>query len=58
MMNNSNTIFEKLSELRILPVIKISDERDALPLADALIRGGLPAAEHSTQMRRQCDCSD
>ncbi|NLM57485.1 MAG: bifunctional 4-hydroxy-2-oxoglutarate aldolase/2-dehydro-3-deoxy-phosphogluconate aldolase [Clostridiales bacterium] len=45
MINNNSTIFEKLSELRILPVIKISDERDALPLAEALIRGGLPAAE-------------
>ena len=51
MMNNSNTIFEKLSELRILPVIKISDERDALPLADALIRGGLPAAEITFRTR-------
>ena len=35
----------KIYEMGILPVIKISDPATALPLAKALIDGGLPAAE-------------
>ena len=38
-------IFETLSEYGIVPVIAIDDAKDALPLADALIAGGLPVAE-------------
>ena len=38
-------VMEKVRELKILPVIKIDDAKDALPLAKALIDGGLPAAE-------------
>jgi 2-dehydro-3-deoxyphosphogluconate aldolase/(4S)-4-hydroxy-2-oxoglutarate aldolase len=30
---------------RVVPVVTIDDARDALPLADALIAGGLPVAE-------------
>ncbi len=35
----------KVYELGVIPVIKISDPDDAIPLAKALIDGGLPAAE-------------
>ena len=38
-------IFETLSDYGIVPVIAIDDVKDALPLADALISGGLPVAE-------------
>jgi 2-dehydro-3-deoxyphosphogluconate aldolase / (4S)-4-hydroxy-2-oxoglutarate aldolase len=34
-----------LRRLRIVPVIVIDDAKNALPLADALIAGGLPCAE-------------
>lgn len=36
---------EKLHAIGIIPVIAIEDVEDALPLANALIKGGLPAAE-------------
>lgn len=40
-----NDILKKIELLGVIPVVKIDDEKDALPLADALIQGGLPAAE-------------
>ncbi len=39
------TIFDTLSAHGIIPVIALDDAQDALPLADALIEGGLPVAE-------------
>lgn len=39
------SIFDALSDYGIVPVIAIEDAKDALPLADALIAGGLPVAE-------------
>lgn len=38
-------IFQKIYETGIIPVIKIEDAENAVPLAKALIDGGLPAAE-------------
>lgn len=38
-------IFERIENTGIIPVIKISDPATAVPLAQALIKGGLPAAE-------------
>ena len=40
-----NKILEELSLIGIVPVIIIDDAKDALPLAKALIDGGLPCAE-------------
>ena len=40
-----NEILKKIGELGLIPVIKLDDAGDALPLAKALIDGGLPAAE-------------
>ena len=39
------TMVERISEIGIIPVIKIKDAAGAVPLAPALARGGLPAAE-------------
>ncbi|XXK30037.1 bifunctional 4-hydroxy-2-oxoglutarate aldolase/2-dehydro-3-deoxy-phosphogluconate aldolase [Rhodobacteraceae bacterium nBUS_24] len=38
-------IFDTLSDFGVVPVIAIDDTKDALPLADALLEGGLPVAE-------------
>jgi 2-dehydro-3-deoxyphosphogluconate aldolase/(4S)-4-hydroxy-2-oxoglutarate aldolase len=40
----SESLIKVLSH-KIIPVVAIQDAEDALPLADALIRGGLPCAE-------------
>ena len=36
---------EKISQFGLVPVVVLEDERDALPLAKALVEGGLPVAE-------------
>ncbi len=38
-------LFEQLRRLRLLPVVRLEDAAAALPLAEALAAGGLPAAE-------------
>ncbi len=38
-------IKEQIEQLGIVPVIKIDDAEKAVPLAQALVRGGIPAAE-------------
>lgn len=38
-------IFKQLQAIRIVPVVKINDSENAVPLARALYNGGLPAAE-------------
>lgn len=38
-------IASRIEELGIIPVIKLNDPERALPLAEALLEGGLPAAE-------------
>ena len=40
-----NDIFMKIRQLGIIPVVKIDDANDAVPLGRALIDAGLPAAE-------------
>lgn len=44
-MELSRAIEQVLSKVRIVPVIKLDDEHQAVPLADALLAGGLPIAE-------------
>lgn len=41
----SSAVLERFSALRIVPVIVIDDAADAVPLAGALVDGGLPCAE-------------
>lgn len=38
-------ILKRIEELAVVPVVVIDDEQDAIPLAKALIDGGLPCAE-------------
>lgn len=40
-----NEIFKKIGNAGIVPVVKIENAKDAVPLARALIAGGLPVAE-------------
>jgi len=40
-----NSILEKIGELGIVPVVKIDNAKDSIPLGKALIEGGLPIAE-------------
>lgn len=40
-----NPILEKFHEIGIIPVVVIDDVKDAVPLGNALVKGGLPAAE-------------
>ena len=40
-----NTVLEKIKKMGIVPVVVIEDVKDALPLAKALVEGGLPCAE-------------
>jgi 2-dehydro-3-deoxyphosphogluconate aldolase/(4S)-4-hydroxy-2-oxoglutarate aldolase len=42
---NSDQILATLEKYRVIPVITIESVKDALPLADALLAGGLPIAE-------------
>lgn len=38
-------IYDEIARLKIVPVVALDDEKDAVALADALIGGGLPVAE-------------
>ena len=38
-------LLKKVEELKIVPVVVLEDAKDALPLGQALIDGGLPVAE-------------
>ncbi|MCR5208707.1 MAG: bifunctional 4-hydroxy-2-oxoglutarate aldolase/2-dehydro-3-deoxy-phosphogluconate aldolase [Lachnospiraceae bacterium] len=46
-MNSEKTkkVLEQFSEVGIIPVVVLNDTKDALPLGNALMKGGLPAAE-------------
>ena len=37
--------YEKLEEFKVIPVVVINKIEDAIPTIDALVKGGLPAAE-------------
>ena len=38
-------IKEKIHAMKIVPVVKLNDAKDAIPLAKALVEGGIPCAE-------------
>ena len=40
-----NEILEQIEKIGIVPVVVLNDAADAVPLAKALIDGGLPCAE-------------
>ena len=35
----------KIRAMKIVPVVKLDDAKDAVPLAKALVEGGIPCAE-------------
>ena len=39
------TMEERFAALGVVPVVVLNDVKDALPLAQALVEGGLPCAE-------------
>ena len=39
------TIEEQFEELGVVPVVVLENKEDAVPLAEALVQGGLPCAE-------------
>lgn len=39
------TISEQMAEMLVVPVVVLNEVKDAEPLADALVKGGLPCAE-------------
>ena len=45
MMNNTAYIRELAAQAPIIPVLVVEDVADAVPLAEALVRGGLPVLE-------------
>jgi 2-dehydro-3-deoxyphosphogluconate aldolase / (4S)-4-hydroxy-2-oxoglutarate aldolase len=40
-----NDVIKEIEKIKIIPVIKIGDAKDALPLSHALVSGGIPIAE-------------
>ena len=42
---SDDRVYEQIARLRVVPVVVIESVEAALPLADALIAGGLPLAE-------------
>ena len=38
-------VMKRINELKLVPVVVLDDAKDAAPLAEALIEGGLPCAE-------------
>ena len=39
-----NEVLKEISKIGIVPVVKIDNAKDAVPLAKSLINGGLPCA--------------
>lgn len=48
-------IIKQFKELRVVPVVAIERAEDAMPLADALIEGGLPCAEITFRTKAAAD---
>lgn len=46
-----NAIDKQIMEFGVVPVVVLNDAEDALPLADALVKGGLPCAEVTFRTR-------
>lgn len=45
MSAKTEAVFQKFEEVGIIPVVVLNDAKDAKPLGQALMEGGLPAAE-------------
>ncbi|WP_273171514.1 bifunctional 4-hydroxy-2-oxoglutarate aldolase/2-dehydro-3-deoxy-phosphogluconate aldolase, partial [Dubosiella newyorkensis] len=51
-----NTVIQRFKEIGIIPVIALEHKEDASLLADALCKGGLPAAEITFRTREAAAC--
>ncbi len=54
-MESQRAVYEKIGQFRVVPVVAIDSVDSALPLADALIAGGLPIAEITFRTRAAAD---
>ena len=52
---NQNEVYVKIGSFKVVPVIAIDEVAAALPLADALIEGGLPLAEITFRTQAAAD---
>ncbi len=55
-MKNYDSVIKILSDTKIIPVVKINKEEDAIPLANALVNGGLPAVEVTFRSEQAAQC--
>lgn len=49
-MDEQGSVVERLARLVLVPVVEVPEASVALPLADALIAGGLPIVEVTLPM--------
>ncbi|MCR1950331.1 MULTISPECIES: bifunctional 4-hydroxy-2-oxoglutarate aldolase/2-dehydro-3-deoxy-phosphogluconate aldolase [Clostridium] len=49
-------ILKKIQEYRIVPVVRLDNVEDAIPLAKALCNAGLPIAEITFRTEAACEC--
>ena len=47
---------KQIEALKIVPVVVLEDVKDAIPLGQALMNGGLPAAEVTFRTEAAADC--
>ena len=50
-----NEILSQIEKIAIVPVVAVKNAKDALPLAEALLEGGLPCAEITFRTEAACD---
>lgn len=50
-----STLFDRIGAIGVVPVIAIEDAAHAIPLADALLQGGLPVAEITFRTKAAAD---
>ena len=50
------TIEEQFEKLGVVPVVVLEDKKDAIPLAEALVQGGLPCAEVTFRTDAAAEC--
>ena len=51
-----NGFYEQLEKTAVVPVVVLEKVEDAVPMANALVRGGLPAAEVTFRTAAAADC--
>ena len=51
-----NGFYEQLEKTAVVPVVVLEKVEDAVPMANALVKGGLPAAEVTFRTAAAADC--